>query len=228
MIVALAFAQAVPAQAAERVTHPPDRTGSFVARLVVATQVRTAPAAGTVLQRLDPSRMPASLLVVSERTVAGARYLHVVVSRRGRRDGWIRADHAELAYQPYMVELDRGARVLQLYRAGRRVLRSRVVIGAAATPTPVGLFAVHQTVTNGPSDPLGPATIQLTALSEVLHEFEGGPGRIAIHGMRGSLVAPLGSRVSHGCVRIPNRPVQTLARLLPAGAPVRIRTTARR
>lgn len=45
----------------------------------------------------------------------------------------------------------------------------------------------------------------LTVLSDVLFNFGGGPGRIAIHGRDGaSLENPLGSAASHKCVRIDN------------------------
>ena len=49
----------------------------------------------------------------------------------------------------------------------------------------------------------GPWALHLTALSDVLTTFDGGPGRIAIHGRGGSsLRDPLGTARSHGCIRI--------------------------
>ena len=47
--------------------------------------------------------------------------------------------------------------------------------------------------------------IQLTAFSDVLDNYGGGPGRVAIHGRGGaSLADPLGTARSHGCVRVAN------------------------
>jgi lipoprotein-anchoring transpeptidase ErfK/SrfK len=55
----------------------------------------------------------------------------------------------------------------------------------------------------------------------VLDDYGGGPGRIAIHGRGGSsLLDPLGSAASRGCVRIDNAAVRHLARVLAPGVPV--------
>jgi len=63
----------------------------------------------------------------------------------------------------------------------------------------------------------------ITSHSNVLENYGGGPGRVAIHGRAGaSLNAPLGSARSHGCVRIDNRNVSWMARRVPPGTPVRV------
>jgi lipoprotein-anchoring transpeptidase ErfK/SrfK len=50
------------------------------------------------------------------------------------------------------------------------------------------------------------------------------PGRVAIHGRAGgSLLDPLGTPASHGCIRIDNQAVGWLAQHVPAGSPVNIR-----
>jgi lipoprotein-anchoring transpeptidase ErfK/SrfK len=70
---------------------------------------------------------------------------------------------------------------------------------------------------------LGPWVLSLTASSNVLENFEGGPGRVGIHGRGGaSLLDPLGSARSHGCIRISNAPVRWLARRARPGTPVRV------
>ena len=57
----------------------------------------------------------------------------------------------------------------------------------------------------------------------MLHAFDGGPGQVAIHGRGGaSLLDPLGSARSHGCIRIDNDAVDVLERDVPPGTPVRI------
>jgi lipoprotein-anchoring transpeptidase ErfK/SrfK len=71
---------------------------------------------------------------------------------------------------------------------------------------------------------IGPWALHLTAFSRVLHSYDGGPGRVALHGRSGPLLAdPLGSAASHGCVRMDNRVISRLARLAGAGTPVEIR-----
>ena len=98
--------------------------------------------------------------------------------------------------------------------------------GAPGTPTPHGLAAIYER--NRQPDPggfLGPWALSLTAHSNVLESYGGGPGRVAIHGRAGaSLRDPLGSARSHGCIRITSRAVSWLARHVPPGTPVRVRS----
>ena len=93
------------------------------------------------------------------------------------------------------------------------------------TPTPPGEFALYEIARQGsPKDFLGPWALHLTAFSNVLTNYGGGPGRVAIHG-RGPasiLDAPLGAAGSHGCVRIPNDVVTWMHARTPVGTPVRI------
>jgi lipoprotein-anchoring transpeptidase ErfK/SrfK len=104
------------------------------------------------------------------------------------------------------------------------VRTSRAVVGKGSTPTPAGLAAIYER--DPQPDPrafLGPWALPLTALSNVLYNFGGGPGRVAIHGRAGtSLLDPLGSARSHGCIRIDNGPITWMAHHLPAGTPVQI------
>jgi lipoprotein-anchoring transpeptidase ErfK/SrfK len=54
--------------------------------------------------------------------------------------------------------------------------------------------------------------------------FDGGDGQVALHGRGGaSLLDPLGSARSHGCVRLANGAIDWIAGHVPVGAPVRIR-----
>jgi lipoprotein-anchoring transpeptidase ErfK/SrfK len=54
----------------------------------------------------------------------------------------------------------------------------------------------------------------------VLSEFAGGDGQIGIHGT--NVPASIGEAVSHGCVRVPNDVITTLATTVPVGTPVTI------
>ena len=63
--------------------------------------------------------------------------------------------------------------------------------------------------------------LHLTAHSNVLEDYGGDPGRVAIHGRGGaSLRDPLGSARSHGCIRIDNRWIRWMARTLRPGTRV--------
>jgi hypothetical protein len=139
--------------------------------------------------------------------------------------GWVRADHVLTSSTPWRVIIRTRARTVSVLRSGRLVRRFRAVVGTAATPTPHGLFALWEE--DRQPDPrgfLGPWALHLTAHSDVLRNFGGGPGRVAVHGRAGaSLADPLGTARSHGCVRVDNAQVSWLARRLEPGTPVRVR-----
>jgi lipoprotein-anchoring transpeptidase ErfK/SrfK len=113
---------------------------------------------------------------------------------------------------------------VRVYREGRLLRTLRAVVGKSATPTPRGDFAIYERARQ--ADPfgfVGPWALHLTAHSDVLDNYGGGPGRVAIHGRSGSsLLDPLGSARSHGCVRVDNDAVRWLARHVRLATPVRI------
>ena len=105
--------------------------------------------------------------------------------------------------------------------------RYRAVVGAPATPTPRGLFALTAAYPNDPGDFLGRWVLTLTAHSDALQRYDGGDGRAALHGRGGeSLRDPLGSAASHGCVRLSNAAIASIVRRIGVaaipGTPVRI------
>ncbi|MEI6793201.1 MAG: L,D-transpeptidase [Actinomycetes bacterium] len=164
------------------------------------------------------------LIVGSARDSVGRLWLRVMLPiRPNGSSGWILGTHAELGTTATRVEISLNARALILRSAGRVVLRTRVVIGKPSTPTPRGLFAIYERADSGPGANIGPFALHLTAFSDVLHSYDGGPGRIAIHGRAGSLLAdPLGSAASHGCVRISNAALLRVAQYAKPGTPVQI------
>ena len=142
--------------------------------------------------------------------------------------GWVNARRVQLRPTQWRIVISRTKRSLTLLRGGRRVLRSRVVIGAPSTPTPGGVFAVLWVQPSPARSFLGRWVVGLTAHSRVLDTFAGGDGRIAIHG-RGaqSLLDPLGSARSHGCVRVPNKVVDRLVRRVGPDELLGVRVTIR-
>jgi lipoprotein-anchoring transpeptidase ErfK/SrfK len=170
---------------------------------------------------------PDQLLVLgAQRDRFGRRWVQVRLPERPNdAAGWMLADRAVLSRTTWRLEVDLSARRVQLIRLGRVVRTFRAVVGAPATPTPRGQFAIAEIVRQpDPRGFLGPWALHLTAHSAVLDNYGGGPGTVAIHGRGGaSFLDPLGSARSHGCIRIDNREVQFLARVLVPGAPVTIR-----
>jgi len=70
-------------------------------------------------------------------------------------------------------------------------------------------------------DPAGtydPYAFGLSAFSDVLSSFGGGPGEIGLHGT--DQPTSVGADVSHGCLRVSNATISELARVLPLGTRV--------
>lgn len=223
-----------PASAGERqpeAVRGPTPTSAWTAKLVFPTAARVAPRPGArVTARLDTVAAwdggPVALLVLgTHRDRERQLWLKVrLPDRPNGSSGWIDADFARLRQTPWRLVIDRGARRATAFRDGRRVRSWRVVIGAGGTPTPRGLFAVYERVRQPAGSVLGPYTLQLTAHSNTLRNYGGGPGRVAMHGRSGPLLAdPLGSARSHGCVRMQNAVIRWLARRAVPGTPVEIR-----
>ena len=142
-------------------------------------------------------------------------------------DAWIDAAPMLLRPTAWRIDVSLTTRTLTLDHAGTATRRIRVVTGAPATPTPTGLFAIVGAWRSPPNAFLGSWILALTAHSDVLHEFDGGDGRIGIHGRGGtSLLDPLGSDRSHGCLRLANTAIDWLVRTIGvaqlSGTPVQI------
>lgn len=152
------------------------------------------------------------------------KWVRVLVPMRPNgKEGWIKSRQVELASNPYRLEVDLSDLQLTVFRRDRTVLRNTVAIGTAATPTPTGLF--YTTILARPSEPdspYGKYALGLSGFSEVLTTFAGGEGQIAIHGT--NQPDSIGTPASHGCVRVDNRTINRLAKILPLGTPVRIQT----
>lgn len=207
---------------------PPTTKVAWVARVLVPVTARAAPrmsaGARAVVQPVAPfAKGPTVLLVKRTTVVDGRRWLDVLLPKRpnGLR-GWIPADVVRLRTTRLRIVIDLSERRLRLLRGGRRIHAAPVAIGKAGTPTPVGRFAIAELVRTGvPGAFLGPVVFPLTGYSETLNEFAGGNGRVAIHGT--SLPELIGTRASHGCIRLRNRDVVRLSRIVRPGTPVLIR-----
>jgi lipoprotein-anchoring transpeptidase ErfK/SrfK len=136
-------------------------------------------------------------------------------------EGWLRERDVRLSTHDFRVEVDLTAHRLVAFRSGRAFLRQPVAVGTSATPTPTGTYFTTVLVRpDDPAGPYGPFAIGLSAYSEALDTFAGGDGQVAIHGTNSPWL--LGQAASHGCIRLRNDAIRRLARVLPAGTPVRI------
>lgn len=213
-----------------RVPSPSDR-GAYVAKVLRRAVVRARPAddarrVAVADDRTEYLGQGTRLMVVAARyDASGEPWLRVQLPiRPNETTGWMRADRAVLSRTHWAVRVRLGERRLSVFHRGRVVRSVRVVVGARATPTPRGTFAIYEVAPQANRDGFtGPWALNLTGFSTVLESFGSGPGRVAIHGRGGaSLADPLGSARSHGCVRVDNRTIDWLRQRLAGGTPVRI------
>lgn len=168
---------------------------------------------------------PQLLTVLGSAEHDGRQWLRVLLPiRPNDTRGWIPRDNVVLVSTPYWIAVNKSARWVTVYRKGKLIHRFRAVIGKPATPTPDGLAAIYEVDPQSPPTGfLGPWALPLTIFSNVLNNFGGGPGRVAIHGRDGaSLNDPLGSARSHGCIRIDNAAIDWMATNVLQGTPVQI------
>jgi len=207
---------------------PPNPKVSWAGRLLVVATARAMPSPGgkpvRLLQPIAPlGAGPVWLQVRGVKVVAGVRWVKVLMPvRPNGSSAWVRA--ADMVFRPISlrVVIDVGDRKLHLYRDGRKLRSFPIAVGEPKTPTPVGKFAVAEVIPTGdPKAFLGPIVMPLTAFSNVLQEYAGGNGRVAIHGT--SKPELVGKAVSHGCIRMRNADIQRLTRLVRGGTPVEIR-----
>jgi lipoprotein-anchoring transpeptidase ErfK/SrfK len=188
--------------------QPRDASLSFrgarpiVARAVIGSRLRLRPAVGAV----------ARAILRGERAIASLPVRRVAPARTG---------------VGFVVVVDRGAFTLRLYRGERLRRTMTVAVGLPEYPTPAGLFEIVDMERNptwyppdsrwaeglgpvepGAGNPLGTRWMGISA-----------PG-IGIHGT--PQPETLGTRASHGCIRLSIRNAEWLYNFVGIGTPVKI------
>ncbi len=199
-----------------------------LAVLLTAHGAHRAAAAGSPLLSLVAANRP----ITGERTIlpvvghatgpGGVRWLRVMLP--GRPDGstgWIAQQGTRALATGWRILVDLAARRVRVYSEGRTAETFQAVVGKLSTPTPTGRFFVEETVQMAAGEPGGPFALALSARSNALQEFEGGPGQIGIHG-RDELGGTLGQAESHGCIRLATPSIDWLAARIGPGTPVTI------
>lgn len=152
----------------------------------------------------------------------GVRWLRVrLPGRPNGRTGWISRRATVAAATPWHIVVTASGRRVSVYRKGRVVRVFKAIVGKPSTPTPQGEFFVEESIKLPPGAVGAPFALALSARSNVLQEFAGGPGQIGIHGLL-NVGGVLGTAVSHGCVRLDNAAMRWLVARVGPGVPVTI------
>lgn len=178
------------------------------------------------------ARVPAKRPLTGEQTVLpvlghrigadGHEWLRVrLPGRPNGSTGWIRQRATSSSTTPWHIVIQTSERRVTVYERGRAVRRFRAIVGAPATPTPHGAFFVEEAIQLRASDVGAPFALALSARSNVLQRFAGGPGQIGLHGLM-NVGGVLGTAVSHGCVRLENDATRWLVLHIGPGTPVTI------
>ncbi len=199
-----------------------------LAVLVTAHRAYLAPRAGATQVGVVPANRPitgeqTTLPVVGRSTGPGrSAWLEVMLpGRPNGSTGWIAQRGTRKLTTSWRLVVDLARRRVTAYHAGRVARTFSAVVGKPETPTPSGRYFVEETLKMARGEPGGPFALALSARSNVLQEFEGGPGQIAMHG-RDNLGGTLGTAESHGCMRLATASIDWLIARIEPGTPVTI------
>jgi lipoprotein-anchoring transpeptidase ErfK/SrfK len=152
----------------------------------------------------------------------GTTWVHVrLPGRPSGHTGWIPAARTRRTSTEWHIAVSLSARRVTVYRGGHAERRFGAIVGKPSTPTPRGEFFVEEALALSAGAPGGPFALATSARSQVLQQFDGGPGQIALHGTD-NLAGALGTAASHGCVRLRTTAITWLARRIGAGTPLTI------
>ena len=192
----------------EPLRSQPDVDAAVVAKLRLSTELG-APAVYVALKRrTDPD---------------GRAWLQVrVPARPNGRVAWVRESAlGELSVTHTRLDISLRRKRATLFEDGKRVWRARIGIGMARTPTPRGRFYVRERLRLGSGGGVyGSFAFGTSAYSPRLSDWPGG-GVVGIHGTNQPGLIP--GRISHGCVRLRNKHINQLRRLMGLGTPIWIR-----
>lgn len=196
---------------------------SLVALTLGETQVYASP--GTV----EPTTTIPETTILGTQTVLGVLEvtedgwaLVQLPIRPNGSTGWVHFDAIEFYVVEGRIVVDLSEKKLVYYVDGEEVLSSSIAVGTNRNPTPTGEFFVTDSVELGdPNSPWGPHALGISAYSETITEYNGGPGIIGIHGT--NKPSSIGKAASLGCVRLPNDLITQLYALVTLGTPVEIK-----
>ncbi len=212
--------------AADRAPLVSPRQGLAV--LLTAHQVVAAPGSARLTAATVPAVTPITggetvlPVVATAHAADGTHWLRVMLPGRpnGSR-GWIEERGTSPATTDWHIVVQTARRRILVYQRGRVLRTFAAIVGKPSTPTPHGRFFVEESIRMLPGSVGAPFALATSARSNVLQEFDGGPGQIALHGLD-NVGGQLGTAASHGCVRLADPTVAWLAARISPGVPVTI------
>ena len=135
--------------------------------------------------------------------------------------GWVKRRTAPLTFDKTnrSIHVDLSERRVELRKGGSTIHDFEVTVGAFATKTPKGEFAVTDVLTEDINPVYGCCVVGLSARQPNLPPGWLGGDRVGIHGWSG----PVGRAESAGCLRAKNRDMRKFISGLKLGTPVTIK-----
>lgn len=198
--------------------EPPAPAGTVATAIAATVTIHDAPGGAATSTLAHPQRSGAPLTFLVNK-IQGS-WLNVSLAQRPNGStGWVRADEVSLQRLDYSLRVSTTANTVTLYRNADIVATYPAATGTGGTPTPVGSFYLTELL--APTNPgYGPFAFGVSAFSDAVTSFGGGIGQIGLHGTDDA--ASIGTSASHGCIRLSNEDITTLAGILPLGTPITI------
>lgn len=189
-----------------------------------ALAIHTLPGARSsrigTLQFQTPDGFLQSYLLLRERLTRSGWWVELrVPGRPNGRVGWVpRSALDTFNHTNQQIVVNRQARQLTLYRAGRAIFQAPVGVGKPSTPTPAGHFWITEAFpsSNPAYGPYAFATSDYSTLTDWI-----GGGVVGLHGTDQPGLVP--GDPSHGCIRLHNGDILHLSKLVGIGTPVLIK-----
>src|SRR3954454_53371 len=140
--------------------------------------------------------------------------------RPNGRTGWVaREGLGEWHLIHTQLIVNRRTLKAQLFKNGKKIFQAPVGVGKSSTPTPAGKFWIREKL-KGFGPVYGPLAFGTADYSTKLTDWPGG-GVIGVHGTNEPNLVP--GRPSHGCIRMHNKDILRLSRLMKPGTPLLIK-----
>ncbi|GLY28219.1 hypothetical protein Kisp02_15840 [Kineosporia sp. NBRC 101731] len=193
-----------------------DRGWSLVATATGPQIAIHRSANGPVSKKIRKGAGPLAFLVTAQK----GDWLKVhLPTRPNGATGWISVEEVTLSTTPYRLVVSMDEHRLDLIEKGVRVGHYPIGVGKSTTPTPPGEYYLTELIRPpNPEGGYGPYAFGLSAHSDTLTSYAGGPGQLGLHGT--DQPGLIGRNVSHGCIRIANDVITQLAKTVPLGSPI--------